>query len=253
MGSPIRLKDIDPHYSMIYLFAATPPGGDTTGVVRWQAPADGNGAWTNWVADMQYARTVQKRKILLSVGGAGFGMSFPDRAKSMTFVESIDSLYKEWKGFDGLDFNTFEGSQKPDTSEMIWIAKELKRRHPGFIVSAPPAPWNKVDQAFCKEMLDAGALDFCAPQYYDGPDLADPAWILPNVEVWVNLLGAEHVVIGFGVDPQAYNYEPIERAVSIWSQLKAKHPKLLGAFNWQINNDALQGYPFAKQLAPLVP
>jgi chitinase len=251
--SPLRIRDIEPRYNLIYLFAATAREGDTSGAVKWDPPSDVNGAWTNWRADIQYARTTQKRKIILSVGGAGHGMAFPNRTVTTNFVNSIDALYSQWGGFDGLDWNTFEGSQTPDTAEMIWASQELKRRHPGFIISAPPAPWNTVDQKFCRDMLTAGALDYCAPQYYDGPNLADPAWALPNIDTWVNLLGANHVVIGYGIDPNAANYWNITSAVNAWKQIKAKHPAVRGVFNWQINSDRLQGWPFAQQLAPLVP
>src|SRR6185312_13921783 len=179
-------------------------------------------------------------------------MSFPNRTVSTTFVNSVDALYNQWGGFDGLDWNTFEG-QTPDTSEMIWASQELKRRHPGFIITAPPAPWNTVDQQFCVSMLQANALDYCAPQYYDGPNLADPSWALPNIDTWVNLIGANRLVIGFGIDPNTANYWTIGSAVSTWQQIKAKYPTIHGAFDWQINNDLLQGYPFAQQLGPLVP
>src|SRR5439155_25406787 len=118
------------------------------------------------------ARTTQKRKIVLSSGGAGQGMSFPSRTKSQTFVDSVVALYTQFGGFDGIDWNTFEGSQAPDTSEMIWMSLELKKRYPGFFVTAPPAPWNDVDKSFCAQMVSAGALDYAAPQYYDGPNLA---------------------------------------------------------------------------------
>ena len=86
----------------------------------------------------------------------------------------------------------------PDTSEMIWISLQLKARFPGFIISAPPAPWNSVDKAFCQAMVQAGAMDYAAPQYYDGPGLAVPSYVVGNVQEWVNLLGASHVVVGFG-------------------------------------------------------
>ena len=253
VGSPLRLRSIDAHYNLIYLFAATPQAGDTSGAVIWQPPSDVNGAWTNWNADLQYARTVQHRRIILSVGGANENVPLPNRAASTAFVNSIDALYNAWGGFDGIDWDTYEGTDAPNTPEMIWASQELKRRHPGFLITSPPAPWSGVDRQFCSDMLKAGALDWCAPQYYDGPNLADPNWILPNVDVWMNLLGPAHVVIGFGVDPQAANYETISVAESVWSQIKAKYPTVEGAFDWQINNDSLQGYPFATQLGPLIP
>lgn len=251
--APARIRDVNARYNLIYLFAATPVGGapGTTGAVTWTAPGDGRGAATNLKADLKYARSTQGRKIILSVGGAGNGMSFPNRAKSQTFVNSIVAIYNQLGGFDGMDWNTFEGSQTPDTSEMIWISLELKRLYPGFIISAPPAPWNPVDLEFCRAMVAAGALDYAAPQYYDGPNLNQPAYVVENLKQWVSALGASRVMVGFGVN-NAANYMSKEQAVTIWNQVKANHPEIRGGFNWQINTDEAQGWPFANAVGTLI-
>ena len=252
VGSPVRLINVPSVYNVIYLFAATTSGGGAeTGAVTFTLPADGNGAATNWAADIQTARNVQHRKIILSVGGAGYAMAFPNRAYSQTFLDSVEALYNAWGGFDGLDWDTFEGIS-PDVSEMIWVSQQLKAAHPGFIISAPPAPWNTSDQQLCVSMLQAGALDYCAPQYYDGPNLADPSWILPNVDVWMTLIPQKNFVFGFGIDPNLSNYETIAVGLSVWQSISAKYPSIGGAFDWQINEDLLNGGPFADQLAPLV-
>ena len=251
--SPVRIKDIDPHYDLIYLFAATPVGGapGTTGAITWSPPGDGLGAATNLNADIATARQTQGRKIILSVGGANNGMSFPDRTKSQTFVSSVGDLYTQLGGFDGLDWNTFEGSQAPDTSEMIWISQTLKATYPGFLITAPPAPWNTVDQTFCSQMVAAGALDYAAPQYYDGPNLATQAYLVPNVDTWVGLVGEDRLVVGFGIWDQP-NYWAIGDAVTAWKAVQANHPGLRGVFDWQIDVDQASGWPFAQQLGPLV-
>ncbi len=171
---------------------------------------------------------------------------------SQNFVNSVVKFYNEWGGFDGLDFNTFEADADPNTPEMIWVARELKRRYPGFIITAPPAPWNGRDQTFCQAMLDAGALDYCAPQYYDGPDLSDPAYLLENIKLWMDLLGPENVVVGFGVNSELNNYWKLDAVVSTFQQLEARYPQVKGVFDWRLDWDAQGGYPFAKQLGPLV-
>jgi chitinase len=251
--SPVRIRDVPASYNVIYLFAAKPVGGSpgSTGAVEFKDPGDGRGAATNLNADIKHARTMQQRKIILSVGGAGAGMSFPNRQKSQTFVSSIDELYTRLGGFDGMDWNTFEADQAPDTDEMIWISKELKRLHPGFLITAPPAPWNELDQAFCQTMVEANAMDYVAPQYYDGPNLATQGYITQNVDLWVNLVGAKQLVVGFGIWDQA-NYMAIGDAVATWKQLDQKHPTLRGAFDWSIHLDEGQGWPFANELGPLV-
>lgn len=251
--SPLRIRDVNINDNLIYLFAARPVGGPpgTTGAVYFTMPGDGRGAATHLVEDIAYARTTQHRRIMLSVGGAGNGMSFPTRTKSQTFVNSIVSIYNQLGGFDGLDWNTFEGSQSPDTSEMIWISQQLKNMYPGFMISAPPAPWNPVDKTFCKSMLDAAVLDYCAPQYYDGPNLAEPDYVVGNVDEWVTLLGAEHVVVGFGIN-SAPNYMSRAQAIDTWNRVEAAHPTIHGGFDWENGTDETQNWPFANGVAPLI-
>ena len=99
-------------------------------------------------------------------------MTFPDRTTSKTFVSSVQALYTQLGGFDGIDWDSFEGAT-PDTTEIIWMSQQLKSIYPGFMITVPPAPWNDVDMTFCSEMASADALDYCAPQYYDGPGLAE--------------------------------------------------------------------------------
>jgi chitinase len=251
--APIRIRDIPAAYNLIYLFHAMPVGGapGTTGAVYWSTPGDGRGAATNLVADIAYARTTQGRKVILSVGGAGNGMSFTSRGKSQAFLDSIVDLYERLGGFDGLDWNTFEADQAPDTAEMIWISLELKRRYPGFMITSPPAPWSQRDMAFCRAMSEAGALDYCAPQYYDGPNLNDPAYVIANVSQWVALLGESKVVVGMGIW-NATNYMSVGQAQAAWTQVEINHPGLRGAFDWSIHLDEGAGWPFATQIAPAV-
>ncbi len=251
--SQIRLREVPENYNLIYLFAATPVGGSpgTTGAVEWTPPGNGRGAATHFKADLEYVRMTQGRKVLLSVGGQGAGMSFPNREKSQTFLDSVVGLYEEFGGFDGLDWNTFEADQAPDTEEMIWISLELKQMYPGFIISAPPAPWNDLDKSFCEAMVKAGAMDYAAPQYYDGPGLATQDYIVGSVDEWAGLVGADKLIIGFGIWDQT-NYMAIEDAISTWNQASTNHPSLRGGFDWAIHIDESQGWPFANQLGPVI-
>ena len=250
--SPVRIRDVDPHYNLIYLFAATPVGGSPgTGAIEWTPPGDGLGAATISNADIAYARQTQGRKIIMSVGGAGNDMSFPNRTTSQAFVSSVAALYSQLGGFDGIDWDTYEGSDSPDTTEMIWISQQLKSMYPGFLITTPPAPWSTVDQTFCSQMAAAGALDYAAPQYYDGPNLATQAYIVPNVNTWTNLLGEGMVVVGFGI-ADATNYMTVAQVISTWGAVSANHPNIRGAFDWQIDVDQSTGWPFATQVGPLI-
>jgi len=251
--SAVRIRDIDPDYNLVYLFHAQPVGGapGTTGAVYWTNPDNGRGAAANLVADIQYARNVQGRKAILTVGGANAGITFANRERSQNFIDSIVNIYDQLGGFDGIDWNNYEGSISASTEEMIWISLELKRMFPGFMITTPPAPWRAADLEFSKAMVQAGALDYAAPQYYDGPGLNDPSFVVDNIAKWVNALGAEHVVVGFGVSEEA-NYMTIDQVVTAWNQVKAKYPTIRGAFNWEIHKDESNGWEFANTLKPIL-
>ena len=249
----IRIKDVNSNYNVIYLFAATPVGGQpgTTGAVEWIAPENGAGAATNLNADIASVRA-QGRKIILSIGGAGENVTFDTRARSQAFVDSISQIYNQLGGFDGIDWDNYEASDNPNINEHIWIGQQLKARYPGFIITSAPAPWSSTDQNFCKQLLTNNAIDYCAPQYYDGPDLATQSYVTSNIATWMSLMGPAHVVVGFGVNPGVTNYMTIDQATSTWNAVKASYPATLGVFDWQIGTDLAQGWVFAGQMKPLV-
>jgi chitinase len=249
--SPPRIRDVDPRYNLIYLFAATPVGGPPgNGTIEWRPPGDALGAATHLVADMAYARHAQGRKIILSVGGARNNMSFPDRATSQAFIRSIEALYSELGGFDGIDWDTFEGST-PDTTEVIWMSRELRSVYPGFMITAPPAPESSEDMELCLEMAIAGVLDYCAPQYYGAPGLAEPSYVASNVANWVAVLGSSKVVVGLGVSAHDPSYATIAQAVAAWKAVETGTP-VRGAFDWQLDEDYGTGWLFANQIGSLI-
>ena len=102
----------------------------------------------------------------------------------------------------------------------------------------------------CKAVLDAGALDYGAPQYYDGPYLNRPAHLLENVKLWMELLGPSRVV-SFGVNNE-FNYWTVGAAVDTFREWGTRYPDVRGVFDWRLGGDARGGYPFAKQFGPLV-
>ncbi len=236
-------------FNLAYLFAAH---NSTGGRVTWD-----------------YARptgieTVRARgmKVLLSTGGAGSGISFDSRGTSTEFVDSIEAINASWGGtrsapaFDGVDLNTFEASAVPNTSEYLWIAQELKRRFGAqFLITCPPAPWKQADRDFARTMLAAGAMDYVAPQYYDGPGLSDPTYIASSVRTWITDIAAgdaSRVVIGFGISPGSANYSTTAQVAQAWQQVEAEFPAIRGAFVWSHSGDAANGWGFATAISPLI-
>lgn len=252
-GNPIRLKDIPAGYNTVFLFHATPVGGapGSTGAVQWNTPGNGRGAATNFKADLAEFR--KTRTAILTVGGANANVDLSTRTRSQAFLDSIKRIYSDLGGFDGLDWNNYEGSQTPNTTEMIWISKELKKLYgESFAITSPPAPWRAADLTHCKAMLDAGVMDMASPQYYDGPGLNDADFIIRSVSEWVTRMGDQaRVGVGFGL-ANAANYSSLAQVTTAWKALVAKYPNLRGAFNWDMPTDENQGWLFANQVAPLV-
>jgi chitinase len=248
----VRVVDLPRQYNVVYLFAAVPQGA--TGTVVWRPPGDGRGAATHLVSDIAYARSFQRRSVVLSAGGAGAGISFTSRTESDRFLRSISGIVTALGGVDGIDLNTFEADATPRFAEYAWIARQLKTEYgPDFAVTAPPAPWNERDQQFCAEMAVAGLLDLCSPQYYDGPGLAVENYVIGNIAGWANLVGPERLCVGFGVDPSVPDrYMSPEQCASTWRAVDLAHPGLRGAFAWNVATDERTGWGFAGRVGALV-
>jgi hypothetical protein len=197
----------------------------------------------------------------LSCGGAGNGINFAGRTESTRFVDAIVRINSELGGtltspvLDGVDFNTFEADATPNATEYLWISYELRRRFgSGFGITSPPAPWSDRDKQFCRAMISGGAMDYAAPQYYDGPGLANPDYIVSNVEEWIRDVAggdAKKIVVGFGME-NLPNYSTIEQIKAAWNRIEAAHPDIRGAFLWQHKTDSDRGWAFANQIIPLI-
>ena len=208
-------------------------------------PGDGQGAATNLVADIAYARKTQGRKIMLSVGGAGNGMSFPNRDKSQHFLDSVVAIYNQLGGIDGLDWNTFEGNQAPDTSEMIWISLQLKQRFPGFRHQRAAGAVELGRQGVLPGDGQRRRDGLCTPSTTTAPGLAEPAYVVPNVADGWRCWGRRTWWSAFGINPSAANYMTPANAILIWNQVARGIPAIRGGFDWEIGTDLAQGFPFA--------
>jgi len=244
VAAPPRLRDVHVHYNVITIFLDQQLDEDGGNALSWTAPGDGHGAASNFIPDMQYVRKVQNRRIIVSVAGLDRAANFSSHGAALDFVDQLNTLYKKTGGFDGLDWGALDVAQLANQNQMLWISQELKRRYRGFIITASPLPWNDADKKFCNELLRQAAMDYVAPQFYDGSNLADSDIVVDSVREWTALLGAEHVVVGFGINSAA-NYQSANRAALIWKKLRAEYPGIHGASDWDIGMDERQGWAFA--------
>lgn len=246
----IRLTQVPQAYNVLYLFAAGRSGD--VGGIGWGM----NGI----SADIRTVRT-RGQRVLLSAGGAGQGIIFSSREVSQRFVDSVVRINTELGGttaspmIDGVDFNTFEAEATPNTAEYLWMFAELKRRFgQDFSITSPPSPSKAEDKAMIREALSKDLMAYAGPQFYDGPGLADPAYIIKTTRDWVqNVAGgdASKIVVGFGMESMP-NYSSIQQILTAWKAIEEEFPTIRGAFLWQHNTDSDRGWAFANQLAPLV-
>lgn len=249
-NSGVRLTQVPPSYNLLYLFAAGRSG--KVGGIGW--------GMNDIAADIKTVRA-RGQRIVLSTGGAGQGIDFSSRAVSQRFVDSVVRINTELGGtlaspvIDGVDFNTFEAEATPNSAEYLWMFTELKRRFgQDFGITSPPAPWKAQDKAMIREALSKDLMTYAGPQFYDGPGLADPAYIVKTTRDWVqNVAGgdASKIVLGFGMGNMA-NYSSIEQILAAWRLIEKDFPAIRGAFLWQHKIDSDRGWAVAKQLSPLV-
>lgn len=252
-GSPIRLTEIPDTYNTVFLFHATPVGGapGATGAVRWRMPGDGRDSAESFVADLAVFRAT--RTAILTVGGSRASLDLSTRERAQVLLDSIRRIHHELGGFDGLDWNTYEGEQLPDTEQMIWVSRQLKDLYgQDFAITSPPTPWRAADVQACRAMVEAGVLDLVCPQYYDGPRLAEASYIIDSVDDWVRAMGDPgRVGVGFGV-AHADDFSTIDTARGAWCSLSGRHPGLRGVYNWNLATDERGGWEFAREVGPLV-
>ena len=240
-------QNINSEYNLLYLFAARHQG---SGRISYIPPS---GYPRNYYNDVQAARA-QGRKVILSVGGQNSGFNLNSRSESNNFINSFVSIYNTVGGLDGLDWNNYESNVIPSTNEMIYVSRELKRRYgSGFLITTPPAAWRQADKDHCRAMVNAGALDYAAPQWYDSDHRKQELpTFMRQVGEWVNLVGQENLVIGLGVREGVYAYWTPSQAREAMQQVLANYPRIRGAFQWEAEWDADHGYGFANQVAPLL-
>jgi len=245
-GYQRRLQDFDPIINTIYLFHATPAGNGNLNFQMF------GGTF------LQDARTfvASGRRLILTVGGANAGFGLHNRQESNNFIASFRRINESLGNvLSGLDWNNFEAGQLPTTEEMIFVSRTLREIYgANFRISTPPAPWRAADLDLGVAMKNAGVLangGYFGPQYYDGPGLDTEGAVMSNTERWVNAMGQESVVVGFGV-ANAGNYWSGAEAAQCLRNVLARWPNIRGIYNWEANYDNANGNPFCRQVATVL-
>lgn len=250
MDASEPLAQVHPAYNVINLFAAV--NGRPRGNVVWNRPG--------LVAGLN-AHRENGTRIVLTVGGAGQGLRFTSRTVSKAFVAAIVRINIELGGtpatpvLDGLDFNTFEASAYPDIQEYQWIVRELRARFGArFGITSPPAPWSQRDAAFCRGMFRSDDMDYAGLQFYDGPGLTDPEYILERAGTWIDHVAdgdQSRIVIGFSA-AQMPQYSSMSEIKQTWLAVEDAFPDIRGVFLWEHSQNRSQPRRFANQIVPLV-
>ena len=249
-GQIDAVNSVHANYNMLYPFAAARSGAE--GAVSWAAHYS--------IPSNIVAARAAGRRIVMSTGGAGQGINFHSRYVSQNFVTSIVAINTSFGGtlasprIDGVDFNTFEAEAVPNVTEYLWMFGELKRLFgSNFIISSPPAPWKDQDKEMIRQALAKNLMDYAGPQYYDGPGLEQPDYIVNSVRDWVNNVAggdASKITVGFGFSPGSANYSSQAQIQSTWDRIEAEFPSIRGAFLWQHQTDKTSGWPIGVNVVP---
>jgi len=186
------------------------------------------------------------QKVILTVGGAGAGFAFDTRSKSTNFVASFKAIVSQLGGVDGIDFNIFEGgivtagNLQAVTTEMVWIAQQLRAAYgPDFAITSPASPNETTQQQMMLTLKNAGLLTYAAPQYYDWSGFNAVGYIKNATDTWSALLGESFVGVGLTAD---YSNGPsLADCTREWAAIKAAHPGIRGMFCWSAQTNMSGG------------
>lgn len=251
-------------YNQVHLFHAVPWSGawpNETGTVLLEQQ------WSLWItaARVQALRSAGIRCIMV-VGGAGWQMRFDSTAKENNFMASIDTLYQQLGGFDGIDFNTFEaGLFTQPSSNMISLSQKLKTAYgSNFSISAPPAHYSATDMALISawNAASSGALfDFVTPQIYDdrsgpGASIYTQSVLYNATTKWIPYVGNLASKVTMGTGSNFYWGASTASNVAAWNQMKngGASTYVRGVVGWSTVDDqnAASPWSFANALKPIL-
>lgn len=256
--NPLTLGQVNSAYNLIWLFAATCAAN---GTASWSAPSSETAA--QFKTDLQ-----AKRKAgvccILTVGGSGRTIPLTVRANSTNFVASILSINTALGGIDGLDFD-IEVIADIDSTELVWIAQQLKAAIPGFNIT-----WAGADPSYitngptaAKALAAANVLDMVGVMCYDWSQSSEAAKISMTetyINDWAGYVGASRVCIGIelpNADDTANNtFGSYTSAITVWNWALTSHPGIRGMDIWTAYEDARasggSGGTFVSKVIPAV-
>ena len=251
-----QLTKLPGAYNTIFLFSAVPVGDPpgTTGVVMWSQ---------NRIPDATFSVNIDAireagRCVILSIGGSNAYVRLDTTSRSNAFIASIEQIYSQIGGFDGIDLDIEEGPMY--SAQLIYIAQQLKAKYgPSFMVTMPPGPWDSAAASVCATMYRAGAIDLVMPQFYELEGISGETAKISNLvnyinHTWLGVVGgdASKLALGYGISSDVSETMTIASFSSAWTQLAKAHPTLRGVFCWESAGDAATGYAFANAMSPLI-
>ncbi|AEG94420.1 phage tail fiber protein [Ramlibacter tataouinensis] len=199
-------------------------------------------------AEIQRCRQ-RGQKVMLTLGGGGNNFVYQTRAQSQAAVNSLKTLIDGMGGLDGLNFYNFEFGALTDSNytaffnECRYIADQLRATYGrDFWITAPAQTDEALQRRFCKEMMAAGAMQFCSSQHRDSDSWRDVDRIFNTVDAWIIEVcagDASKTVVGFGAD----YFSPYTGTGGLggpdneinrreWDKIRAKYPGIRGMFGW---------------------
>lgn len=217
---------------------------------------------TPWadVARVCQARRAAGQKWLVSVGGgANLAQLTPllTRFAAKKLADYVTSLVDELQ-VAGMDLDLESGPAGYDEESVLWLCKELKRRHGDhFLVTAAPRPFELAEQeqtwgSIVAHGVQQGVIDLVTIQFYDADAAATPqafhAWSDRTMESAQNRgLPAQTVLAGIKppIDGEQ-GMDPLATAEAV-SRLRSRYG-IRGAKLWHVGRDTAHGGAYSQNL-----
>lgn len=220
------------------------------------------------IADIKAWRAAGK-PVILSIGGSN-GVKAPPRRGAIAdnYYRSLLSILEEY-GFSGIDWDVEHEAIPHTTADMdaiaagmVDVSTRLKNHYNAkgrqFLITMAPYSTPSVIgtyQRAARGMLPI--LSMVNYQFYNNSTPPTHAFVRGTLDAWktaVPGLRNDQWSLGFlHVDdwnPKTTSYSTMR---DIWNRLKVERPGVLGVWSWGIGEkEALQGYPFQRELAATV-
>lgn len=246
---PRRLKDRPKEINTVYLAFAI---GTGEGAVQF--------AGLNTLDKGQFIADIKELRgrgvsVILSVGGEGSPIALDNDTQVNNLVASVDKIYKEWGGFDGLDWDVEAPAINP--SNFAAASRKLKAKYgQKFAICMSFAGNVAAYKELARDLERTDEVDLVVIQYYDyqASQQERRAGVLSRTRELVNTysINPSHIGIGVKFAGDEAMVWTVPSILEMWQATVKEFPSLGGVVVWDSlsSSQVPAGDEFLQQVAP---